>query len=63
MRYGIPMCCIMFDIDHFKKINNTYGHRIGNSILREFAQLKKKQTRKSDVFTRYEGTYFKSLKV
>ena len=45
----------MFDIDYFKKVNDTYGHRVGDMVLREFAQFVKKHTRKSDVFARYGG--------
>lgn len=58
VRYGTDLCCIMFDIDHFKNINDTYGHRIGDIVLREFAQLIKQYTRKSDIFARYGGEEF-----
>ncbi len=57
-RYGYPISCIMLDIDHFKKINDTYGHRVGDKVLREFAQLIRRHTRKSDVFARYGGEEF-----
>ena len=57
-RYGLPLSCIMVDIDHFKKINDTLGHRVGDIVLREFAQLVKRHTRKSDIFARYGGEEF-----
>ncbi len=57
-RHRIPLCCMMFDIDNFKHINDTYGHRVGDIILRELAQLVREHTRKSDVFARYGGEEF-----
>lgn len=58
VRYHFPLSCIMFDIDHFKKINDSYGHRTGDIVLREFAQLVRSHTRKSDIFARYGGEEF-----
>jgi two-component system cell cycle response regulator len=57
-RYNYPLGCLMFDIDHFKKINDTYGHRTGDKVLREFTTVVSGLTRKSDVFARYGGEEF-----
>jgi diguanylate cyclase (GGDEF)-like protein len=58
VRYQTELSCIMLDIDHFKRVNDKYGHRIGDTVLREFAQLVKRHTRKSDLFARYGGEEF-----
>ncbi len=57
-RYDFPISCLMLDIDYFKKINDIYGHKTGDLVLREFAQLLKKHSRKSDVVARYGGEEF-----
>ncbi len=57
-RYKAPVSAVMFDIDFFKQINDLHGHRVGDAVLREFAQLVKRHTRKSDVFARYGGEEF-----
>ncbi|MGD0884416.1 MAG: diguanylate cyclase [Thermodesulfovibrionales bacterium] len=58
VRYNLPLTCLMIDIDHFKDINDKYGHRTGDIVLRDFAHFLKKQTRKSDVLARYGGEEF-----
>ncbi|MGC2061758.1 MAG: sensor domain-containing diguanylate cyclase [Thermodesulfovibrionales bacterium] len=57
-RYASTISCLMLDIDHFKKINDIFGHKIGDQVLREFATALKKHSRKSDVLARYGGEEF-----
>ncbi|MBU1343431.1 MAG: diguanylate cyclase [Proteobacteria bacterium] len=53
-----PVSVIMFDLDHFKNINDTYGHKIGDEILVMIASLIKELLRKEDVAGRYGGEEF-----
>jgi len=57
-RYNRDLSILMIDIDHFKKVNDAYGHIIGDVVLREVAQALKKQTRRSDYVGRYGGEEF-----
>ncbi|MCO5114292.1 MAG: GGDEF domain-containing protein [Bdellovibrionaceae bacterium] len=56
---GIPISVIVFDIDHFKKVNDTYGHAAGDFVINEIAKLvKDKLTRSEDFFSRFGGEEF-----
>jgi len=48
----------MIDLDHFKKINDRYGHPLGDVVLSEFAGLVLELTRSTDIFARYGGEEF-----
>jgi diguanylate cyclase (GGDEF)-like protein len=54
----LPMSIILLDIDYFKSINDTYGHRMGNSLLKQFAQFLRHLTRSTDILTRYVSASF-----
>ncbi|OEF99509.1 hypothetical protein BHF71_08810 [Vulcanibacillus modesticaldus] len=55
---GEKVSLIMLDLDHFKQVNDSYGHAAGNEVLKEIAKLLKKLTRKKDVVARYGGEEF-----
>jgi len=57
-RYTRPLALLLFDIDHFKRCNDTYGHRTGDYVLREVAQLVASLARKHDFVARYGGEEF-----
>jgi len=57
-RYQRPVSVIMGDLDHFKKINDTYGHGNGDEVLKTFVSLMKKSLRDVDLVYRYGGEEF-----
>ncbi|WP_319372200.1 GGDEF domain-containing protein [uncultured Ilyobacter sp.] len=57
-RNDTPLSIIYFDIDYFKKINDTYGHLIGDSVLKELAPLISSNLREQDIFGRHGGDEF-----
>lgn len=57
-RHKSPLSLALFDIDFFKKINDTYGHNAGDAILKELGLLISSKTRTSDVACRYGGEEF-----
>ena len=57
-RHATPLSLIMFDLDHFKRINDTHGHLGGDHVLRSVAGLVKRTLRTEDVFARYGGEEF-----
>lgn len=57
-RYARNLSCLMLDIDHFKHINDEFGHLTGDFILKELASTIRKRIRKEEMFARYGGEEF-----
>ena len=60
-RHDRPLALVMFDIDHFKAVNDGFGHLAGDYVLKEIAQLVAARIRPDDVFARYGGEEFALL--
>jgi diguanylate cyclase len=58
---GVPLSIVMFDIDHFKKINDSYGHPFGDQVIRAVGQALTALTQRKDVAARYGGEEFALL--
>ncbi len=61
MRHNRSLSLVMMDIDHFKKLNDTYGHLAGDFVLKKTALLVKSNIRREDIFARYGGEEFALL--
>ncbi len=57
-RYGQPFSVILMDIDHFKAVNDTWGHSVGDAVLQQFAELLRQHLRKADAAGRIGGEEF-----
>jgi len=60
-RYKRPLSVLLFDIDHFKNVNDTYGHRTGDAVLMELAKVVSGKLRNLDVLARYGGEEFMAI--
>jgi diguanylate cyclase len=61
LRYKRPLSILIFDIDQFKKVNDTYGHQVGDKALVHVAEIFQQQARSSDILARYGGEEFIAL--
>ncbi len=57
-RYSMPLALVFFDIDHFKKVNDTFGHETGDRVLSELAVVVNAAIRETDIFARFGGEEF-----
>ncbi len=57
-RYGAPLALVMYDIDHFKAVNDTYGHDVGDDVLKCVTELVRTNIRVTDVIARWGGDEF-----
>lgn len=60
-KYGKPFTVMILDIDHFKQVNDIYGHMAGDKVLKEMSDLISKNIRKDDILCRYGGEEFAIL--
>lgn len=58
LRYNVPLSCVLFDIDDFKKCNDTYGHLFGDAVLKEISTRILQTIRRTDMTARYGGEEF-----
>jgi diguanylate cyclase (GGDEF)-like protein len=58
VRYATPLSCLMIDIDHFKRINDVFGHRAGDTVLKEVGEIIRSSAREIDTIARWGGEEF-----
>ncbi|MFC1809075.1 diguanylate cyclase [Candidatus Omnitrophota bacterium] len=58
LRSGLPLACLMLDIDHFKSLNDMHGHEFGDIVLKQVAQVLRESLRAYDTVARYGGEEF-----
>lgn len=61
IRYGHPLSILLFDLDYFKDVNDTYGHHSGDKVLQDFTQCIEQELRDSDIFGRLGGEEFAAI--
>lgn len=61
LRYGHNFSIVMFDLDHFKQVNDTFGHEAGDAVLSAFATILKQECRNVDIVGRYGGEEFMAI--
>ena len=61
IRYQNPLSLVLLDIDHFKKVNDTYGHPAGDTVLKVISAIIQKTVRESDLVARYGGEEFAAV--
>lgn len=60
-RHGSELSVVIFDIDHFKRVNDTHGHLVGDNVIRHVARIAREELRSEDVLARYGGEEFVAL--
>ncbi len=60
-RHGHPLTLVIFDVDHFKKINDSFGHLAGDAVLKDLSQRIRPRIRREDLFARYGGEEFAAV--
>lgn len=58
VRYHVPFSLLMIDVDHFKQVNDAHGHMMGDTVLKELADMLKKEARSADILARLGGEEF-----